>query len=171
MNHYEFSYKDFLMLKKIGKQQKTKLAKYDFKNTVVFKPWGFEYLIYEDKDCCGWFLHIDKHFGTSLHCHMTKQTMVCVVSGLLLLTMINRKLLMMPGDMAIFDKKVFHAMGAATDDTRVIELEMPSYKPDAVRAVDFWGRKGKPYENKCLLLRLQKSSVQRSKGQRKRGKT
>lgn len=170
MQHYEFSYKDFLMLKKVGKQKKTKLADYDFTNTMVFKPWGFEYLIYEDKDCCGWFLHINKHYGTSLHCHETKQTMIYVVSGLLMLTTINKRQLMTPGAMVILDKKVFHAMGATTNDTRVIELEMPSYKPDSIRAVDYWKRKGQPYESKCLLLDFKKSSV-RGKGKRKRGKT
>jgi len=170
MQHYEFSYKDFLMLKKVGRQKKTKLAKHDFTNTTVFKPWGFEYLIYEDKDCCGWFLHINKHYGISLHCHKTKQTVICVISGILLLTTINKRQLMMPGNMAILDKKVFHAMGAITDDTRVMELEMPSYKPDAIRAIDFWGRKGKPYESKCLLLELQNPPLE-EEGKRKRGKT
>ena len=50
IQHYDFTYKDFLMLRKVGKQKKTKLAKHDFTDTTVFKPWGFEYIIYEDKD-------------------------------------------------------------------------------------------------------------------------
>ncbi len=153
--HYELTYKDFALFKKLGKQQKTILAETDLSNVIVFKNWGFEYMIYEDKDCCGWFLHINKHSGTSLHCHETKQTVVCVISGMLLLTTATRRQLMQSGDIAYIDKKVFHAMGAASEDTRVIEIEMPSYKPDALRAVDFWGRVGQPYESQCLIMELQ----------------
>lgn len=154
IKHYDYTYKDFLMLRATGKQKKTILAKHDFSHTTVFKKWGMEYLIYEDKDCCGWFLHITENLGTSLHCHETKTTVLCVVSGLIVLTTSKGKHMFQSGDIVYLDKKVFHAMGAATENTRVIELEMPSYKPDSIRSVDFWKREGKPYEEGCLLLEL-----------------
>jgi len=156
---YKITYKDFLMLKKTGKQKNTKLAKYDFTNTIVIKPWGMEYLFMENKECCGWMLHINKHYGTSLHCHRTKQTAVYVISGILLLTTIRKRQLLQPGDMVLIDKEVFHAMGAMKDDTRVIELEMLSSKTDSIRAVDYWKRTGEPYESKCLLMTLQNKKL------------
>lgn len=168
--HYRFTVKDFLMLEqKTGKQKKTKLAEYDFTDTVVFKPWGFEYLFMEDKDCCGWMLHINDNYGTSLHCHMTKSTIVCVIDGILALTTAGGRFLMSAGDIVLIDKKVFHAMGAIAGNARVIELEMPSYKPDAVRVVDPWGRKGQPYESLCLLLGLN-NPPKNKKRKREKGK-
>jgi mannose-6-phosphate isomerase-like protein (cupin superfamily) len=171
ITHYEQTTKDLVLLEHVGKQKKTMLAKTDLSNAIIFKPWGFEYMIMNEGKSCGWMLHINKFHGTSFHCHMTKQTVVLVVSGMLLLTTSQKKQLMMPGDMAYIDKKTFHMMGTHTKDTRVIEIETPSYKPDAVRIIDFWGRKGEPYESQCKVVHLtKKSSIdeieKRGKGKR-----
>lgn len=156
--HYEFTVKDFMLLKKIGRQKKSKYKDYDFANSVVFKPWGYEYLFYEGKDSCGWILHIKQGLGTSLHCHKEKKTLVCVISGLLLLITAAEKMLLMPGEAVLLDEKVFHSMSAFSfrneaEDTRVIELEVPSDKTDSVRVIDYWKRKKQPYESKCLVMK------------------
>lgn len=162
IKHYEQTSRDLILLEKIGKQKKTMLAKTDLSDATVFKNWGFEYMFYGDKDCCGWFLHINRHYGTSFHCHMTKLTVVYVVSGMLLLTTSMKRQLMMPGSIAIIDKKTFHMMGAVDNNTRVIELETPSNKTDAIRMIDHWGRVGEPYESQALVMRLEKKHANRS---------
>ena len=45
-----------------------------YKNIVVNKPWGYEYLAYENEYVGLWFLHIEKDQETSLHCHPKKDT-------------------------------------------------------------------------------------------------
>ena len=40
-----------------------------YRDKVVKKPWGHEYLIYENDDLGIWFLHIEKGQQTSTHCH------------------------------------------------------------------------------------------------------
>ena len=36
---------------------------------IVKKPWGYEYLCYENEDVAVWFLHIEYNQKTSMHCH------------------------------------------------------------------------------------------------------
>ena len=152
--HYIFTALDAAMMDKVGKQQKSRFTDKDFNyQTVVFKPWGFEYLFMKNKECCGWMLHIITGSGTSVHCHAKKKTIVMVISGNLLLTTIYDRQFYKPGEIVLIDEKVFHAMGAPLGNVRVIELEYPSDKTDAIRGVDFWSRKGKPYESKCKVIK------------------
>ena len=45
-----------------------------YKNKIVDKPWGYEYLIYENNLVALWLLHIKPNQKTSLHCHPKKTT-------------------------------------------------------------------------------------------------
>ena len=45
------------------------------------KPWGHEYLIYENQDVAIWHLFINKWERTSLHCHPNKKTGLIVLQG------------------------------------------------------------------------------------------
>jgi quercetin dioxygenase-like cupin family protein len=151
-------------------QIKSGYSQYDFHGATVFKPWGFEYLFYdaEDKGSCGWMLHIENGKGTSMHCHAKKSTIVHVVSGLLHLRTLANSKICVPGTMIVIEKGVFHAMAALADDTRVIELESPSEKTDAIRLFDpRWNREFMPYEHGCLVVRTTVSS-RRHRPQRKK---
>ena len=43
-------------------------------NKLVKKPWGSEYLIYENSKIAAWLLDISYKKKTSLHCHPLKKT-------------------------------------------------------------------------------------------------
>jgi len=136
--------------------KKSRLVGLALDDIIVVKPWGFEYMNYEspDKKCCSWFLHINKGMGTSMHCHTHKKTLLHVISGQILLILYHRKIMIFnAGESISFDEKVFHAMYALLEDTRLIEAETPSDKPDAVRLLDNWKRVCEPYESKCLIMR------------------
>ena len=45
-----------------------------YDNTIVKKPWGYEYLVYENDEVGLWFLYIAKDQQTSMHCHPNKTT-------------------------------------------------------------------------------------------------
>ena len=48
------------------------MKKDNYDINVVKKPWGYEYLAYENEHVALWFLHIKHTHSTSLHCHPKK---------------------------------------------------------------------------------------------------
>ena len=53
-----------------------------YTSKIVNKPWGFEYVIYNDKKKLGiTFLKINKDHKTSLHCHTNKKTGFIILGG------------------------------------------------------------------------------------------
>ena len=48
---------------------------------IVKKPWGYEYLAYENKHIALWFLYIKHTHSTSLHCHPNKTTGLILLDG------------------------------------------------------------------------------------------
>ena len=44
----------------------------NYKNVVVKKPWGYEYLAYENRFVGLWFLSLNENQKTSFHCHPLK---------------------------------------------------------------------------------------------------
>ena len=51
-----------------------------YDSRIVFKPWGYEYVIYRyKKNLSITFLHINKNKRTSLHCHPKKKNWFCII--------------------------------------------------------------------------------------------
>ena len=50
-------------------------------DVVVNKPWGHEYLAYENEHVGLWYLFIKKGERTSLHCHPKKNTGLVLLKG------------------------------------------------------------------------------------------
>ena len=53
----------------------------DYRNKICVKPWGHEFLVFENKNIGIWFLNIMKGHQTSLHCHFKKDTIIIVIKG------------------------------------------------------------------------------------------
>lgn len=136
----------------------SKLEQFDFRDTIVVKPWGYEYMAYEDgaKFICAWVLHMKNNgTGTSIHCHRNKITLIHVISGEILVQTLHGKFTLESGDEMWIDKATFHAMRATAEDTVLTEIESPSFKPDAIRLKDRWGRERQEYESQCKLVDVQ----------------
>lgn len=139
----------------------SKLNEFDFKDVAIVKPWGFEYLAFEsdDKKVCAWVLHMENNgLGTSVHCHRDKKTFISVISGSIFVKTLDDSFRLDEGESVFIDKAVFHSMGALVDDTVLTEIESPSFKPDAVRYIDFWGREREEYESHCQIRSIDKVS-------------
>jgi mannose-6-phosphate isomerase-like protein (cupin superfamily) len=124
--------------------------------SVVFKPWGYEYMHYEaeDKSSGSWFLHIKPNDGTSLHCHSHKTTVFHIVSGSIEMQFLDKpSKILKEGDTITLKAKVFHATVAREEGACLIEIESPSDKNDAIRYKDLRGRVGKRYDNKCSVMK------------------
>ena len=53
-----------------------------YEKTVVKKPWGYEYLVYQNDKVALWFLYIGHGHQTSMHCHPNKTTGLILLNGM-----------------------------------------------------------------------------------------
>jgi len=125
--------------------------KTDYKDVVVHKPWGYEYLFYENEQVAIWCLHINKGESTSLHCHPKKKTGLIMLSGEATLSFLNDTMELKPLSRLIIRPGLFHSTKALSNEVVLLEVETPPEKEDIVRFDDKYGRKGLPIEGNCCM--------------------
>jgi len=119
----------------------------DYRDKVVVKPWGYEFLIFENECVAVWFLHIRKGHSTSMHCHPAKKTSLIVLSGKALCNTFEHRNHLNGMDAAIIEPGVFHStQSMSAEGVNLIEVESPPIKTDLVRLNDVYGRAGQGYE-------------------------
>ncbi|MBA3064884.1 hypothetical protein KJ633_09145, partial [bacterium] len=128
---------------------------FNYSDTIVKKPWGYEYLLFENKYVAIWILHIIRKRKTSTHCHPNKKTALVLLSGNAVCHHLDRKIELEPLDAVIIHEGVFHSTEASSalpikpqseNGIWVMEIESPPLKTDLVRAMDEYGREGSSYE-------------------------
>ena len=118
----------------------------DFSGKFVIKPWGGEYLCFENKNVAVWCLHIRAGHETSFHCHPRKSTGLLLLGGQVHLDLIRSSYVLSPcSKLNIFPRR-FHKTQAVLDSI-LFEVETPVDKRDLVRLTDANGRSGNEYEN------------------------
>ncbi|WP_321312891.1 hypothetical protein [Halarcobacter sp.] len=88
----------------------------DFKDILVKKPWGSEYLLYENEYCAIWILNIRYMQNTSMHCHVKKQTSLVCLDGEVMCGTLNKTNLLKNLDGLFFEKKIFHQTQAINEE-------------------------------------------------------
>lgn len=162
------------MINKVGvspKDRKTleKLLKYrcvqengqptNYKNKVVMKPWGYEFLIFENESVAIWYLRIDKGHSTSMHCHPLKKTCLITLSGKALCNTFERRNYLKDMEAIIIENSVFHSTKALSPQgIELLEVEIPPNKTDLVRLNDSYGREMKSYEG---FMEMQEKNLER----------
>jgi len=116
-------------------------------SNVVKKPWGYEYLAYENEDVGLWFLNIKKDQSTSMHCHPTKTTGLVILDGIAEVSFLSDKRILQGLDKVMIRRGLFHQTKALSDSVLLLEIETPKDKCDLVRLSDKYGRESKPYED------------------------
>lgn len=115
---------------------------------IVKKPWGYEYLVYEDDNVALWFLFIAYDEKTSLHSHPNKTTGLIVLDGEAEVQFFSDCKALSKLDKIMIRKGLFHSTKSKSKSgTMLFEIETPNNKLDLVRLEDTYGRKGKPYED------------------------
>jgi len=130
-------------------------------NLKVKKPWGSEYIVYQNKDVAVWLLTIEPGKSTSLHCHPKKKTGFILLSGeaQVDLGFYDKKNLTSPSKLMI-RPGLFHSTKALSkNDISILEIETPIDKNDLVRFKDSFGREEKPYEGKEHMSQLKKEDI------------
>jgi mannose-6-phosphate isomerase-like protein (cupin superfamily) len=121
------------------------LRKFD---NIVKKPWGYEYVAYENEHCALWFLHIKDQHSTSMHCHPNKTTGLILLEGNAEVSFMSNTFSLEPSHKIMIRKGLFHSTKATSKSgINLFEIETPVDKFDLVRLRDSYGREGKPYED------------------------
>lgn len=120
----------------------------DYKNLVVVKPWGFEFLVFDNGLCALWLLFIKNQQMTSVHCHPKKSTTLITLSGNAVCQTLFTRDFLAEKSSIILDKGVFHSTKSMSEEGLfLLELEVPVEKADLVRLKDQYGRSKEGYEN------------------------
>lgn len=130
----------------------TDIDRFDYRGVVVNKPWGYEYLMYENAHVAVWMLFLKPDHKTSMHCHPNKKTSLIVVSGEVVCSTLEGWIDRGVGDGIVIDEGVFHTTRAASKEGAfVIEVESPPNKKDLVRLKDEYGREKQGYEGSTQM--------------------
>jgi mannose-6-phosphate isomerase-like protein (cupin superfamily) len=130
------------------RRQGTEQLMSEYSHSIVRKPWGYEYLMYESDRIGIWYLHIMQNRQTSLHCHPTKKTGYILLSGEAEVTFLNDSKRLNAVSKLMLREGLFHSTKALSEDgIHVIEVESPPDKTNLVRLDDEYGRKELPYED------------------------
>jgi len=132
----------------------------NFTEKIVRKPWGYEYLMYENDKIGIWYLHIMHGCQTSLHCHPTKKTGYILLSGEAEVSFLNNSTNLKAVSKLMLREGLFHSTKALSPDgIYVIEVESPPDKTNLVRLEDEYGRKEQPYESSEAIIPMNDSCV------------
>ncbi|MBH09567.1 MAG: hypothetical protein CMG74_04285 [Candidatus Marinimicrobia bacterium] len=119
-----------------------------YEKTIVSKPWGYEYLVYQNNNIALWYLHIGSGHQTSMHCHPNKTTGLIVLDGEVEISFLGNSFLSKPVSKTMIRKGLFHSTKAiSVNGAHIFEIETPVDKHDLVRLEDKYGREGAPYED------------------------
>lgn len=141
------SLNDFENLSRLKVESSDFANTFDYRNLVVNKPWGYEYLWFQNEKVAIWFLYIKKDNGTSLHCHAKKRTSLIVLDGEVQCTTLDDKYRMKTLEAIVLEPCVFHSTRALSEGGAfIMEIETPPMKGDLVRMNDAYGRQGTGYE-------------------------
>ncbi|MBN1384035.1 MAG: GDP-L-fucose synthase [Elusimicrobia bacterium] len=134
-------------IKKLHKTITTQTQPISYKDKVVIKPWGHEFLVFKNSEVAVWLLYLKKGNATSMHCHPGKKTSLIILSGKAMSKTFSATNYLKGGDAVIIEKCVFHFTKALSDDGLFLfEIETPPMKTDLVRLEDKYGRESSGYE-------------------------
>jgi len=130
-----------------------------YDDRVVIKPWGYEHVVYRDKDkLCVTLLNINYKQKTSLHCHPNKKSGFMLLKGKaafqLGLKKKNLEIHSSPSKRMIA-RGLFHQLTSLSKSGLIaLEFETPVDKNDLVRFKDVYGREKRNYEGKKHTLKV-----------------
>lgn len=132
--------------------------KIDYTNSVCVKPWGYEFLVFQNKSIGIWFLNITGGNRTSLHCHYNKDTKIVVLSGSMRLELVNDEVMTIHEMESVYiPREKFHSIGSFSPNTYILEIEVYndrvdfSDKNDLLRITDIYKRRDNKYDTSINL--------------------
>ena len=130
--------------------------KIDYFNKINDKPWGKEYLAYQNKYIGIWILHINCDQETSLHCHFKKDTILIPLIGCFKINLYNDYRILNIFDTLYVPRGTFHGIHSYVNDGIIMEIEIYTEnieytdKNDLLRIKDIYNRDKDKYETSVL---------------------
>jgi mannose-6-phosphate isomerase-like protein (cupin superfamily) len=132
----------------------------EFQGVIVSKPWGYEYLMYQNGIVALWYLHIEHGCGTSMHCHPRKKTGLILISGEARVSFLNDSMNLKALSKLMIRAGLFHSTSAVSPEgIALLEVENPCDKANLVRLEDKYGRKEQPYEGRDAIRSIDENCV------------
>lgn len=132
----------------------------DYQNVIVRKPWGYEYLMYQNEHVGVWFLSIREDARTSLHCHPNKKTGLILLDGEAQVSFLNDSKPLKALSKLNIAKGIFHSTtGISPGGISVIEVETPREKENLVRLDDEYERDQVTYEGPEAMIPMNETCV------------
>ena len=132
--------------------------KVDYKDKVCVKPWGHEFLAYQNESIGIWFLRITGGNRTSVHCHYNKDTTILVLRGTMRLELVDGEVITVNEmETVCVPHYKFHSIGSFSPETFLIEIEIYNKsiqftdKNDLLRITDIYKRRDNKYETSIDL--------------------
>lgn len=131
-------------------------VKIDYLKKINDKPWGKEYLAYQNKEIGIWILHVNKNQETSLHCHFKKDTILIPISGCFKINLYDKFTILNLFDSIYVPRNTFHGIHSYADNSILMEIEIYtehiSYtdKNDLLRIRDIYNRDKTHYETSVI---------------------
>lgn len=144
MDYIKNSIEEELLCDKYYKKPNSEFK--DYLNKIYIKPWGKEYMSYQNKNIGIWILKIDKNKQTSVHCHFKKDTILVCLSGCFKINLYNSYKILNTLQMIYIPKNTFHGIYSYTNNDILMEIEIYSYhvnysdKNDLLRLRDVYVR-------------------------------
>ena len=145
---------DICINSKLGLRENS--YKIDYLKKINDKPWGKEYLAYQNKEIGIWILHVNKNQETSLHCHFKKDTILIPISGCFKINLYNKYVVLNLFDSIYVPRNTFHGIHSYSDNSILMEIEIYtehiSYtdKNDLLRIKDIYNRDKTQYETSVI---------------------
>lgn len=130
--------------------------KIDYFNKMYDKPWGKEYLAFQNSQIGIWILHVKRDQETSLHCHFKKDTLLMPLSGSFKINLFHEYTLLNLLECLYIPKNTFHGIHAYAEDSILMEIEIYTEhiqytdKNDLLRIKDIYNRDKNKYETSAL---------------------
>jgi rfaE bifunctional protein nucleotidyltransferase chain/domain len=120
----------------------------EYLNKICVKPWGKEYLAYQNDKIGIWILHIAKDVGTSVHCHFKKDTLLIPISGSFKIELYNRFEILNELEQLYIPRRAFHGITAYRNDSVLMEIEIYTDKINYTDKNDLFRFKDNIYTRK-----------------------
>ena len=146
----------------LSNKKKTTKKYTDYSKFIINKPWGNEFLIYQNKNISLWLLNLIGKSSTSLHSHKHKDTILIPINRKVRINLIEKLFYAKKKEIVLLPKKKFHqSYNFNKEILNLLEIETPNIKDDIIRHHDYYGRTENnfSFENKKNKIKKNKNLV------------
>ena len=148
MKFINVSYEELTITNNLPLLERENTEEINYLNKICVKPWGKEYLAYQNDKIGIWILHVAKDVGTSVHCHFKKDTLLIPLSGSFKIELYNTFEILNELEQLYIPRRAFHGITAYRDDSVLMEIEIYTDKINYTDKNDLFRFKDNIYTRK-----------------------